>query len=661
MAERSGDGSVQKESILAAGEIAWRPTPEAEARTRLRRFMDRHQIRDYQHLLLRSTEVIDWFWDAVVKDLELEFYEPYEKVVDLSRGDPWARWFVGGRFNYVHNALDKHVESPRRNKLAVVWEGEEGEVRKLTYRELWWEVNRLANALRELGIRKGDRVGIYMPMIPETVMASFACSKIGAIFIPIFSGFAAPAAASRLSDCDAKLLITADGFYRRGGVVPMKETADEAAARAPSVEKLLVYRRTGHEVPWNASRDVWWHDLVPGQSRNCATERTDPEDSYMIIYTSGTTGRPKGAVHSHCGFPIKGAQDLAHCFDVRDEDVLFWFTDLGWMMGPWAIAGTLILGSTLFIYDGAPDYPRPDRIWEMVERHGISILGLSPTLIRGMMRLGDEWPRKHDISSLRVLGSTGEPWNPEPWMWFFEQVGGGRCPIINYSGGTEVSGGIIGCTLLQPQKPCSFTGPIPGMDADVVDDAGQPVRGGVGELVIKKPWVGMTRGFWKDPDRYLETYWSRIPGMWVHGDWAMVDQDGFWYILGRSDDTIKVAGKRLGPAEVESAAVSHPAVSESAAIGVPDEVKGEAVVCFAVLRPGHSPSDRLREEIKAAIVGQLGKALQPKDVRFVKDLPKTRNAKIMRRLIRAAYLRQNLGDTSSLENPAAVEEIARAS
>ena len=663
MSDRSHDGIVdvsQEPGKVGSGEIAWRPTREYLERSHLKRFMDQHRIRDYEHLMLRSTEVPEWFWDAVVKDLDLQFYTPYQEVLDLSRGDPWARWFVGGQFNYVHNALDKHVRTPRRNKLALIWEGEDGEVRKLTYWELHRETSRLAGALKAMGIQKGDRVGIFMPMVPETAIASLACSKIGAIYIPIFSGFGAPAAASRLTDCGARLLITADGFCRRGGVVPMKEIADEAVSLAPCVERLLVHRRLGRSVPWSEGRDLWWHEVVEGQPREYPTERTDPEDPYMIIYTSGTTGRPKGAVHAHCGFPIKATQDLAHCFDLQDKDVLFWFTDLGWMMGPWAIAGALMLGSTLFVYEGAPDYPRPDRLWDMVERHGVTTLGLSPTVIRGLMRSGDRWVEGHDLSSLRVLGSTGEPWNPESWWWYFQKVGGGRCPIINYSGGTEISGGILGCTVIQPQKPCSFTGPVPGMDVEVLDENARPIRGGVGELSIRKPWVGMTRGFWNDPDRYLESYWSRWPGIWVHGDWAMVDEDGFWYILGRSDDTIKVAGKRVGPAEVESAAVAHPAVSEAAAIGVPDELKGETVVCFAILRPGFEPSETLRAEIKETIVRQLGKALQPGALKFVRDLPKTRNAKIMRRVIRARYLGQELGDTSALENPAAVDEIARA-
>jgi acetyl-CoA synthetase len=381
----------------------------------------------------------------------------------------------------------------------------------------------------------------------------------------------------------------------------------------------------------------------------------------MIIYTSGTTGRPKGPLHVHTGFPIKAAQDMAHCFDVQPSDTLFWLTDIGWMMGPWAIMGTLLLGGTLFLYDGTPDFPQPDRIWQMVEQHRISVLGIAPTVVRALMPHGEEWVRKHDLSSLRILGGSGEPWNPGPWTWYFQQVGGSRCPIINYSGGTEVSGGILGCNTLLPIRPTSFSTPVPGMAADVFDEQGRPVRGQVGELVIRKPFVGMTHGFWRDPERYVETYWSRFPGVWTHGDWSLVDPDGFWYILGRSDDTLKVAGKRVGPAEVESAAVSHPAIAEAAAIGVPDELKGESITVFVILRAGHQPGEELREEIRQAVGRQLGKALLPKEVRFTTDLPRTRNAKIMRRVIRARYLGQDLGDISSLENPGSLEAIAQSS
>ncbi len=608
----------------------------------------------------RAARSPEWFWAAAVKDLGIEFYEPYEKVMDTSRGWEWTTWFTNAKYNYVHDALDKRATGDERDRTAVIFEGEEGVVRTYTYAQLHAEVCRFANGLQSLGVMEGDRVGLFMPFTPEVAIAMLACGKIGAIFIPIFSGYAAPSVASRLSDCSAKILVTADGFTRRGKPVAMKEVADAAADAAPSVEKVIVHRRVGRDVPWNGERDVWWHDLIEGQSAECESVRTDAEQLYMIIYTSGTTGKPKGAQHVHCGFPIKGAQDMAHCFDVQPGDIMFWYTDIGWMMGPWAISGALMLGATLFMYDGTPDFPGPDRVWDMIERHGITHLGISPTAIRALMGHGTEWVDKHNLSSLYVLGSTGEPWNPDPWWWYFKKVGGGKCPIINYSGGTEISGGILCCNPLLPIKPSSFNAPVPGMAADVVDDEGKPVRGAVGELAIRGPWPGMTRGFWGDPQRYVDTYFSRVPGVWIHGDWAQVDEDGYWYILGRSDDTIKVAGKRLGPAEVESAAVSHPSVSEAAAIGVPDELKGESVVVFAVLRKNVEASDTLRVGIVDAIVGQLGKSLAPNKVLFVSDLPKTRNAKIMRRVIRARYLGEPLGDITSLENPAAVEEIGKA-
>jgi acetyl-CoA synthetase len=641
-------------------DIAWRPSLAYLERNRLRRFMARHDIASVAELVDRSAADIAWFWDAVVQDLDLEWFQPYTAVVDLSRGVEWPRWFPGGRYNYVHDAVDKHAARLRPQATALIWEGEDGAVTTLTYAELAAQVNQAANALKALGLGKGDRVGVFMPMVPETVIATLAISKIGAIYIPIFSGYAGAAVAARLGDCGARLLITADGFYRRGGQVPMKETADEAAAASPTVEHVLVVRRLGRAVPWTAGRDLWWDELVPAQSAECATEQTDAEDPYMIIYTSGTTGRPKGAVHTHCGFPIKGAQDMAHGFDLQPGDVLFWITDIGWMMGPWAISGSLMLGATLMIYEGVPGYPQPDRLWALVERHGVTHLGISPTAVRSLMGQGDHWVKAHDLSRLLFFGSTGEPWNPDPWRWLFDVVGESQRPILNYSGGTEISGGILCCNPLLPLKPCSFNTPVPGMAADVVDADGQPVRGQVGELVIRRPWVGMTRGFWQAPDRYIETYWARFPGVWVHGDWALIDDDGFWYILGRSDDTIKVAGKRVGPAEVESAAVSHPAVAEAAAIGVPNELKGEVVVVFVMLRPNYAPSEPLRGEIEAAIVHQLGKSLKPEAVRFVQDIPRTRNAKILRRLVRKRYLDEPLGDTSALENPAALDEIAAA-
>jgi acetyl-CoA synthetase len=642
------------------GEMVWQPTPEYVERSRLKRFMDRHGIASVVELMHRSTEELEWFWNAVMEDLGIEFYEPYVKVLDTTPGMPWTRWCIGGKMNIVHNCLDKWIGTATQNRLAIRWEAEDGHTRLLTYDDLYSEVNRLANALLEIGLKKGDVVGLYMPMAPEIAIGLFAVVKIGAIALPLFSGYGADALSTRLADAEAKAILTADGFHRRGQIVPMKSVADAAIVDVPTLRHVVVLRRLGIEIPWIPGRDHWWHEVMAGQGSTAATERTEAEDPLMIIYTSGTTGKPKGAVHTHCGFPVKAAQDMVHGLDVHECDTLYWVTDMGWMMGPWEVFGTTVLGATMLFYDGALDYPGPDRLWSLAERHGVTILGVSPTLVRALMRYGDEPVEQHDLSSLRILGSTGEPWNPEPWRWLFEKVGKKRLPIINYSGGTEVSGGILMGNVLTPLKPCAFSGPPPGMAADVVDDAGRSVRNQVGELVIHQPWIGMTRGFWKDPERYIQTYWNRFPNIWVHGDWAAVDNDGLWHILGRSDDTIKIGGKRLGPAEVESVLVAHPAVSEAAAVGVPDAVKGEAVICFCVLKLQTTANDALSEELKEAVAQALGKPLKPAAVKFVSDLPKTRNAKVMRRIIRATYLGHDPGDLSALENPASVEEIRRA-
>ncbi|MGH2614543.1 MAG: AMP-binding protein [Thermomicrobiales bacterium] len=641
-------------------DIAWTPSESFRKRSRLLRFMNRHGIASYDDLLARAAADPAWYWGAVAADLELVWSRPYDQVLDLSRGAPWAEWFTGGGFNYVTTALDRHADGADGDRTALIWEGDGGEVRRLSFRELQTETNRLANALRDLGVERGDRVGIFLPMLPETVAAVLTLGKLGAIFLPMFSGFGPEALASRLRDGEASLLITADGAPRRGKTVSMKAVADEAMALAPRVRACLVLRRTGDDVPWTPGRDVWWHDVVPRASPRFATVETAANEPYMLIYTSGTTGRPKGAVHVHAGFPVKAAHDLAACFDLQADDTIFWLTDLGWMMGPWLICGGLVVGATIMIFEGTPDYPDPDRLWRLVEDHRVTVLGVAPTAIRALMGKGTGWVRNRDRSSLRILGSTGETWNPGPWRWYFDEVGEGRCPVINYSGGTETSGGIVGSVTLRPIVPCGFNSPVPGMDADVVDASGSPVRGEVGELVLRQPWVGMTRGFWNDPERYLETYWSRIPGMWVQGDWAEIDGDGQWFIRGRSDDTLKVAGKRVGPAEVESAATAHAAVQEAAAIGVPHEVKGETVVVFAVPKPGIEATDAIAEEVRQAIAAQLGAALRPQRVVWVRDLPKTRNAKIMRRVIRAAYLGLPPGDVTALENTGAVEEIAAA-
>ena len=651
------------------GDIVWRPTPADIDGTHLQRFMRQHDLPTYAALMQRSTSDVAWFTGAVLEYLDIRFQRPYTQVLDLARGPAWPRWCVGGQLNITYNCLDKYLHaSGAARKPALVWEGEGGETRTLTYADLYASVNQCANLLRERGFGKGDVIGLFMPMVPETVVALLAIVKIGAIALPLFSGYGAGAIAARLNDAGAQGLITADGFFRRGQLVPMKTVADEAVAQAPSVRAVVVVRRAGSPAPMRAGRDHWWHERMPAQSGFAAPEPTDAEDPLMILYTSGTTGKPKGAVHTHCGFPVKAAQDMAFGADVRAGDRIYWVTDMGWMMGPWLVFGSLLLGATMFIYDGAPDYAPPSqgegagagRLWQMVERHRLTHLGISPTLIRALSKHGAAPVRRHKLDTLRLFASTGEPWNPDPWLWLFNTVGEGRRPIINYSGGTEVSGGILMGNPLLPLKPCAFSGPCPGMAADVVDEQGRSVRNQVGELVIRAPWIGMTRGFWKDPERYEATYWSRFPGVWVHGDFAAIDEDGLWYILGRSDDTIKVAGKRVGPAELESVLVNHPAVLEAAAIAVPDEAKGNAVVCFVVLRPGQAPTAELSAALMDKISTELGKPLRPKELRFVTDLPKTRNAKVMRRVIRSAYLGEPLGDTTALENAAAVEEIQRA-
>ena len=648
------------EEFTFGGEIVWRPSQEHIQRAHLTAFMRRHGIADFAELMKRSTEDAAWFTDAALKYLDIEFYEPYSQVVDLSGGIQLPKWCVGGAMNIVHNCVDKWQLSESREQRAVVWEGEEGTTRTLTYRELYEQVNQAANALRSLGLGKGDAVGLFMPMTPEIVVALLAIAKIGGIILPLFSGYGAGAIVSRMADADAQALFAADGAFRRGKPVEMKSVADEAAAQIPTLKHMIVLKRTGQEIQMKAGRDHWWHELVTRQPVEAETERTSAEDPLMVIYTSGTTGRPKGALHTHCGFPVKAAQDMAFGTDVHAGDVIYWMTDMGWMMGPWLVFGSLILGATLFLYDGAPDFPAPDRLWSLVERHKVAQLGVSPTLIRSLIPHGDEQHRGRDLSSLKCFASTGEPWNPEPWKWLFHSVGGSRLPIINYSGGTEISGGIVMGNPILPLKPCAFSAPCPGMAADVFDENGNSIRGAVGELVVKAPWIGMTRGFWKDPQRYIDAYWARWPNVWVHGDFAAVDADELWYILGRSDDTIKIAGKRLGPAEVESILMRHPAVVESAAIGVPHEVKGSELVVFVVLKKGVEASDALRAELRALVTDEMGKALAPKSVLFVSDLPKTRNAKVMRRMIRAAYLGQDPGDASTLVNPEAVEEVKRA-
>ncbi|MFQ5918601.1 MAG: AMP-binding protein [Thermoplasmata archaeon] len=624
--------------------------------------MAKHGLASHEELLSRSVQDNEWFWDAALEDLGIEWYTHPERVLDLRAGKPWARWFPGGKINLAHNGLDRHATGAAADRTACIWESDEGKSRRTTYRDHYLEANRLAHALVASGVESGDTVGVYMPMVPEVISLLFACWKVGALAVPIFSGFAAKATAARLVDAGTKLLFTADGYNRRGQTIRLKEEADAAADLAPAVERVVVLEHAARSVPWDEARDVAWSEFIRDQPEAFETRRLDSEHPSMIIYTSGTTGRPKGAVHTHVGAMAQATKEIGYGFDLKPRDVFFWVTDIGWMMGPWMIVGVSTLGGTMVMMEGTVDYPQPDRLWRMVEDHRITQLGISPTAIRLLMRHGEKWLEKRDLSSLRLLGSTGEPWDDESWMWFFEKVGGGRVPIINISGGTEILGCFLFPLPIVGLKPTTLgRGPALGMDVDVVNEAGRSVREEKGYLVARSPCPSMTKGLWKDPDRYLETYWSRFEDVWDHGDWAFVDADGYWFLQGRSDDTINVAGKRIGPSEVEGALMSHPAVVEAAVIGVPDALKGEALVAFVVVTDGRGAEDGLEEELITHVGGELGKTMRPHAVYVVSALPKTRSGKIVRRLIKARFLGQELGDLSSLENPEVLHEIPEAS
>jgi acetyl-CoA synthetase len=626
-------------------EIVWTPSEETLAHANVVRLMRKHGFEDYWELQRRSQSDLEWFWPAAIEDIGLEFSHPWETVVDRSRGIEWATWFVGGKLNLAWNCVHRWAER-RPDEVAAVFAGEEGDRREWTFAELSRAVTRLAEGLVALGVEPGDRIAIYMPMCPEVAVASHACAHIGAIQVPIFSGFAAPAVQQRLQDSEAKVVITADQSLRRGKWLDMRATVEEATEQAPSVKNIVTWSRG--DGSWEGT------ELGPG---TLAPLEVESEHPYLLTYTSGTTGKPKGVLHVQGGFLVSIAREVAYQADGHEDDVILFATDMGWIMGPWTVVGGGAMGCRLVFPEGAPDQPA-DRLWRLVERERVTILGCSPTLVRALIPHGDP---DADLSSLRTIVTTGEPWNPDPYMWLFEKVGGGRCPIINCSGGTEIGACFLSPTPAIPIKACSLGGPALGMAMDVVDAEGRSLvkTGEVGELVCREPFPGTTRGFWRDPDRYLDTYWSRLPGIWVHGDWASVDEDGYWYLHGRSDDTLNIAGKRIGPAEIESAAVSHAAVTEAAAVGVPHDVKGEVAWVFCVLGPGSEPSSELETEIADTVAAQLGKAFKPDRVVLVPALPKTRSAKIVRRAVRAAALGDDPGDLSSVENPEALGEIER--
>jgi acetyl-CoA synthetase len=620
-------------------EVVWTPDEATLERANVVRLMRRHGIDDYRELVARSIDDPEWFWPAAIEDMGIEFAERWREVVDDSHGPEWATWFVGGKINIAWNCVHRWVVE-HAAETAGVFRGEDGARRELTFGEQSVQVTKLAEALVRLGVEPGDRVAIYLPMSPEVAIASHACAHIGAVQVPIFSGFAAPAVAQRLTDSEAKVAITVESSLRRGREIPMLATLEEARREAPSLEHVVL-----------APFDELLADC-PGELEPLAV---DSEHPYLLTYTSGTTGRPKGVLHVQGGFLVSIAREVCYQADARPDDVIHFATDMGWIMGPWTVVGGGAMGSTLVFAEGAPDWPT-DRLWQLIARERVSILGVSPTLIRALVPHGEP---QQDSSSLRIIVTTGEPWNPDPYRWLFERVGGSRCPIINCSGGTEVGACFLSPTPAIPIKECSLGGPALGMAMDVVDDDGRSLveTGEVGELVCRKPFPGMTRGFWRDDERYLDTYWRRFPGIWTHGDWASVDADGYWFLHGRSDDTLNVAGKRIGPAELESAAVAHPAVAEAAAVGIPHDVKGETAWIFCVLTPGREGCESLALEVKSTIAAELGKAFAPERVVFVAALPKTRSAKIVRRAVRAAALGDDPGDLSSVENPEAVAEI----
>nr|VFJ59485.1 MAG: acetyl-CoA synthetase [Candidatus Kentron sp. FW] len=650
-------------------QYAWQPTPAYIENSVLTEFMDTLGIEDFDTLVSRSNEDPEWYWDTIIRHFGIRFYKPYQQLLDTSRGFPWSRWCVGGTTNLVLNCLDAHRGTPVMEKSALIWEGEDGRVRGWNYERLLTETDRLAQALRNLGLGKGDTIGIYMPIMPETLAAFFAIIKIGAIVVPLFSGFGSEALVSRLSDARCAALITIDGTRRRGKNVVLKGIADEAADQVSSLRHMIVLKSLKVPLEWHRGRDHWWDEVTGGCSEHTPTEEMSSEDPFMIIFTSGTTGKAKGTVHTHCSFLTKLVADIGLCMDFKPDDRLLWMSDLGWLIGPMQFVVGTFFGATLVLAEGAPDYPEPGRLWRLVQDHRVTYLGIAPTIARLMMRYGTDEVEKYDLSSLRVTLSSGELWNPDSWTWFFEHVCKRRVPNLNVSGGTEIGWGIVTSTVIQPHKPCAFTTGVPGMGADVVDTGGNTVPPGrMGELVLRHPSIGLSRGLWDDPERYLETYWHKIPGLWVHGDWASRDEDGAWYLHGRSDDTIMVAGKRCGPAEVESLLMETGHVTEAAATAITDPLKGEAILCVCVPKTDSSMEngndkglERLREELaevlRAAVVRALGPAFRPAAVVFVRELPKTRSMKVMRRVVRALYEGNDPGDLASMVNPHVMADL----
>ena len=598
------------------------------------------------------------FWAGLAE--ELDWFQKWDTVLDWS-GAPFAKWFIGGKLNVSYNCIDRHVKNGRRNKAAIVWEGEPGDWKVYTYGDLLREVCQFANGLKSLGIKKGDRVTIYLPMTPELPIAMLACARIGAPHSVVFGGFSAESLRDRINDSESKLLITADGGYRRGGVIPLKQNADDSLDGAPSVEKVVVLRRTGTaDDKMVDGRDIWWHDLMEGQPMTCEPEPMDSEDMLFLLYTSGTTGKPKGIVHSSAGYLLGVQATTKWVFDIKEDDIYWCTADIGWVTGhSYIVYGPLANGATTVMYEGSPDYPDRDRFWAIVAKYAVTILYTAPTAIRTFMRWGEGYPNKHDMSSLRLMGTVGEPINPEAWVWYWQHIGGGRCPVVDTWWQTETGAMMIaplpGLTTL---KPGSATRPFPGIQAEILDSDGNPVGlGGGGYLVVKQPWPAMLRGVYGDPERFIDTYWSRYDGIYFTADGARLDEDGYFWLLGRVDDVINVSGHRIGTMEVESALVDNQKVAEAACIGKDHEVKGQAVVAFVTLKDGVDISDDVITELKAHVAGKIGAMARPDDIHFAAELPKTRSGKIMRRLLRDVAEGRALGDTTTLADPAVVDSL----
>ena len=649
----SSTTNVNLDSTLRENRVF--PVPEA--------FAEKAHVKslaEYEEMYQRSIADPEAFWAGIAK--ELHWFEPWTKVLDWNL--PWAKWFVGGKLNLCYNSVDRHALGTRKDKVAILWEGEPGEVRKLTFGELHVEVQKFANVLKSLGIRKGDRVAVYMGMTPELAIALLACARIGAVHSVIFGGFAANALVDRINDAECVAVITQDTSYRRGTEVKLKQVVDEAVANTPSVEKVVVYKRSGSPVNMQAGRDVWWHELMETASPECPAEPMDAEDPLYILYTSGTTGKPKGLVHTTGGYSVQTYLTSKLVFDLKDDDIYWCTADIGWVTGhSYVVYGILQNGVTTVMYEGAPNFPGPDRFWKIIDDHKVTIFYTAPTAIRAFIKWGDQYPEQHKLESLRLLGTVGEPINPEAWMWYREKIGKDRCPIVDTWWQTE-TGAMMLCPIpgAIPTKPGSATRPFPGIVPEVVTKEGDPVPAGSGGLlVIRKPWPSMARTIYNDPDRYVQAYWSDIKGSYFTGDGARMDEDGYYWLMGRVDDVINVSGHRLGTMEVESALVAHPKVAEAAVVGRPDELKGQAISAFVTLESGNQPSEELKDELRKWVAKEIGSLARPDDLRFTDALPKTRSGKIMRRLLRELATHGEIrGDTTTLEDFTIIAKLREA-